>query len=223
LAMTEPTKDIVVVGASGFGKEVAFLIEEINAEKSQWNLLGFLDDDPNKQTLSPLGYKVLGGLDWLKNHRSAQVAIGVGDPSIRRQIVGSLKPENVIFPSLVHPGTVIHESSLPVKDGVIICASNTLTVEIKVGDHSHINLDCTIGHGAVLSPFCTLSPGVHVSGDVTLGENVFIGTGANLLPGVSIGQGSIIGAGATVIGDIESRRLAAGVPAKVIKELPPLP
>ncbi|MDZ5001311.1 hypothetical protein GNF79_20095, partial [Clostridium perfringens] len=36
-------KNIVIVGAGGFGREVAWLIEEINKKELQWNILGFID------------------------------------------------------------------------------------------------------------------------------------------------------------------------------------
>jgi acetyltransferase-like isoleucine patch superfamily enzyme len=45
-----------------------------------------------------------------------------------------------------------------------------------------------------------------------------IGIGATILPGVHIGKGAQVGAGAVVSRDIPPRAVAAGVPAKVIRE-----
>ena len=36
-------KKLLIIGASGFGREVAWLVERINKKVSEWNLLGFLD------------------------------------------------------------------------------------------------------------------------------------------------------------------------------------
>ena len=36
--------DLIIVGASGFGREVAWLVERINRVTPTWNLLGFMDD-----------------------------------------------------------------------------------------------------------------------------------------------------------------------------------
>lgn len=58
----------------------------------------------------------------------------------------------------------------------------------------------------------------HVGGQITVGDHVWIGAGAIILPGVTIGAGSIIGAGSVVTHDIPSGCIAAGVPARVIKE-----
>ena len=38
-------KDLIIFGASGFGREVAWLVERINNSSPTWNLLGFIDDD----------------------------------------------------------------------------------------------------------------------------------------------------------------------------------
>ena len=37
-------KDIAIYGAGGFGREVACLLNAINANDAIWNLIGFFDD-----------------------------------------------------------------------------------------------------------------------------------------------------------------------------------
>jgi len=54
---------------------------------------------------------------------------------------------------------------------------------------------------------------------VEIGDNVFAGMGARILKGVSIGSDSVIGAGAVVTGPIPAGVIAAGNPARVIREL----
>jgi len=53
---------------------------------------------------------------------------------------------------------------------------------------------------------------------ITIGNHVWIGTNVTVLKGVSIGDGVVISAGSLVNKDIPANCLAAGVPAKVIKE-----
>jgi phosphonate metabolism protein (transferase hexapeptide repeat family) len=53
---------------------------------------------------------------------------------------------------------------------------------------------------------------------VTVGHDVWIGHGALLLPGVSVGTGAVIGAGAVVTKDVEPYTIAAGVPAKPLRQ-----
>jgi acetyltransferase-like isoleucine patch superfamily enzyme len=54
---------------------------------------------------------------------------------------------------------------------------------------------------------------------VVIGKGAWIGFGAVILPGVTIGDYSIIGAGSMVNKDVPPRVFAAGLPAKVIRQL----
>jgi maltose O-acetyltransferase len=54
---------------------------------------------------------------------------------------------------------------------------------------------------------------------VVLGENVWLGGRVIVLPGATIGDHSVIGAGSVVTGPIPARCVAAGVPARVLREL----
>lgn len=56
-------KDIVIIGAGGFGREVAWLIEDINKVSSEWNIVGFVDDNESIQGTEINGYKVVGNLE----------------------------------------------------------------------------------------------------------------------------------------------------------------
>lgn len=56
-------------------------------------------------------------------------------------------------------------------------------------------------------------------GSITIDENVWIGEMVCILSGVHIGRGSIIGAGSIVTKDVPPYSLAAGIPAKIIKQL----
>lgn len=57
-----------------------------------------------------------------------------------------------------------------------------------------------------------------VEKDIIIGKNVWVGAGCIVTAGVTIGEGSVIGAGSVVNKDIPPNSLAAGVPAKIIKD-----
>lgn len=55
-------------------------------------------------------------------------------------------------------------------------------------------------------------------GSVEIGKNVWIGEGTAIMPGVVIGDNCIIGANSVVTNDIPSFCIAAGVPARIIRQ-----
>ena len=60
---------------------------------------------------------------------------------------------------------------------------------------------------------------LYSKGEVIIGERVWICENAVILPGVHIGSGSVIGANAVVTKDIPENCVAAGNPAKVVREM----
>ncbi len=54
---------------------------------------------------------------------------------------------------------------------------------------------------------------------IVIGPDVWIGMRTLVLKGVSIGQGTVVGAGSVVTRSLPPNVLAAGVPAKVIRNL----
>jgi galactoside O-acetyltransferase len=57
---------------------------------------------------------------------------------------------------------------------------------------------------------------------IVIGDNAFLGLNSIVLPGVTIGEGAVVGAGALVKQDIPPWKVAVGVPAKIMRDRPPL-
>ena len=54
---------------------------------------------------------------------------------------------------------------------------------------------------------------------ITIADNVWLGGGVIVCPGVTIGQDTVVGAGAVVTKDLSAGVVAAGVPARVLREI----
>ena len=211
-------KDLIIIGSGGFGREVAWLVERINKVKLTWNLLGFIDADESVQGKEINGYKVLGKDEDVIKYPDAYYVVAVGAARRREKIVNYIKSinPNIKFGTVIDP-TVEMSDLVTIGEGTIICAGNIITVNISIGNHVIINLDCTIGHDAVLKDFVTVYPSANISGITNIGHAVELGTGMQIIQGKTIGDYSIIGAGAVVVKDIPEKCTAVGNPAKPIK------
>ena len=213
---------IVIIGSGGLAREVRYLIEAINTENTSYEFLGYLVSDLKKLGTYDSKDEVIGNLSWLdKQSEPINVAIGIGDPNSRLNVANNLlnNYSNLIFPSLIHPSVIYDKNSVTIEQGVIICASTVLTVNIVLKEFSFINLCCTVGHEAVIGRYSVLNPTVNISGGAIIGDVVSVGTGSQILQYISVGNNSVIGAGACVTKQLSSNVVAVGVPAKVIKIL----
>lgn len=206
--------DLVVYGAGGMGRELMWQL----SEGCEFNLLGFIEDDPEKQGKVINNYPVVGNTDWLLNRKEKiGVAVAVGSPAMRKNIVEKLKTNsNIVFPNIIAPDAKISEF-VEMGEGCIICYANVITVNIKIGDFFLSNRCNTVGHDCVIGDFVTLNPMVSVSGNVRINDLTDIGTGTNIIQGKTVGSDVIIGAGSVVVKDIPDGCTAVGVPAAPIK------
>lgn len=208
-------KDLYIIGAGGFGREVAWLVRRINEQNPTWNLVGFIDDDSQKHGTLEDGYPVVGGTELLGNVKEdTYVVCAVGSAHIRKSIVDKLKGySNIKFATLIDPSVIISDR-VKIGEGSIMCAGTIITVDVVLGEHVIINLDCTVGHDAVIGNFVTMYPSVNVSGMVQVGECVELGTGMQVIQGKKIVANAIFGAGAVVVKDILDEGTYVGVPCK---------
>jgi len=87
--------------------------------------------------------------------------------------------------------------------------------KIYIADHNHGTYDDRAPSDPHESPHLRFLS----SGDeVTVGNKAWIGESVTILAGASVGEGSIIGANSVVTSSIPSFAIAAGSPARVIKQ-----
>lgn len=215
-------KAIGIYGAGGFAREVDWLISEMPGESGGDGpaVVAYIDDAVAAESTLH-GKPVLSFEQFAARYPQARVAIAVGDPKTREKIAARCQGSGYGFATLVAT-SARYSDTVTIGEGSIICAGSVLTVDLSLGSHVHVNLNCTIGHDAVLEDYVTLAPGVHVSGNVHIKRGAYIGTGVAIINGTNarpliIGEGSVIGANACVTGEVESRCLYAGVPAVLKK------
>lgn len=212
-------KRLVIIGAGGFAREVAWLVEGINSLKCEWDFLGFIDEDPAKHGKVLNGYPVLGDFDYFQKHNEnvqTYAVCAVGSPQAKLKLVKRAEAAGLKFANLVHPG-VLMSSHVELGVGNIICAGSIISTNVRIGSHVSINPASTVGHDSVIEDYATILWSVNISGNCTVGAGCEIGTNATVIQGKTIGRWSVIGAGAVVVRDIPPICTAVGVPARPIK------
>lgn len=215
--MENRLKDLVIVGASGFGREVANIVEAINKQEPTWNLLGLIDDNLSGKTVD--NFNIIGTVNDIVNMREKPyVAIAIADAKTRKGLVAKFEEQGLKFATLVDPSARIGRE-VTVGEGTIICIDTHFTTNIYLGKHCIINNSCGIGHDTKLGDYVSMMSASIIAGEVEIGEGCYFGLTCTVINQINIGEYCVIGAGATVVNDIPPYSMAVGVPAKVIKKL----
>lgn len=203
------TKPIYILGAGGFGREVALLVRQSGGE-----VAGFYDDGKDVGTAVD-GVPVVGNVaDLHAVTTSLALAIAIADPAVRKKLALSLVNPNISYPVLIHPSANIGDQERNrFGRGTIIAAGTIMTTGITVGKFVFINAGSTIGHDVVLGDFCSIMPRTSLSGFVLAGEGILFGTSSTVLPNLSLGSWSRIGAGAVVTREVPANATVVGIPA----------
>lgn len=214
---------LVLLGAGGFAREVAYVVENSEDVFFQQEYVYYLSDDEEEWgKWKPKG-KVVGSIDtYSVEHKDVYFLPAVGSPKLKKFLISRAEEKGwKPFPSIKHKQSFIGDAEI--SDGSIICSMCSVTTNVKIGKFVNVNLNCTIGHDVIIDDYVNLSPHCTISGNVHIEEHCDLGSGVDVLPNVTIGRGSVIGAGAVVREDIPPNSLAVGIPAKVIKTFDTMP
>lgn len=212
-------KKLVIIGAGDFGREVAWMVERINAVSQEWDLIGFVDDNLEIQNTKIGGYPFIGGIDSLCSiNEDIYTVCSVGTGVTRKKIMDKLTGiSNVHLATLIDPAAIIGRN-VKIEEGCIICAGTIITVDCWIKSNVIINLNCTVGHDAVIDDFCTVQPGCNLSGRIHINSCVDVGTGSKIIQGKTICSNVVLGAGAVVVRDITIPGTYVGVPVKMVNK-----
>lgn len=149
--------------------------------------------------------------------------------------------DNVHINALSENGIVIGDNVSIARDSILICTGVIAHkgTGITIGNGTGINARAylsgqggiQIGNEVIFGPDVKIFSENHNYADPTqtikaqgvsrkgviIGDNCWIGAGVTILDGVNIGNGCVIAAGSVVSRSIPENAIAAGIPAKVIK------
>ncbi len=200
-------KKLLIKILEAFGEAMAYILPEgfFGAMKSMRNRVytGYL-----KRKFLHFGDSVIM---WRKYTLRGRQYISIGDKTV------------------FEPGlqlTATKGSSIKIGDNCLFRRDVHITAvnKITIGNNLLTGTNVIItdnSHGGTSMEELLIEPGKRKAvskGSVSIGDNVWLGNNVCILPGVAIGSGAVVGANSVVTHDIPAYTVAAGVPARIIKE-----
>ena len=206
-------KRLYIIGAGSVGGHVALNMNEYSDE---FEVAGFLDDDPNKIGTEQFGSKVVGKVEDVLKLKDAFIVIGIAFPDTKRHILDKIsKNSSLNYPTLIHSHSWV-SNDVSIGKGAIIYPGTTINYGSELGDFVVLNMNCALGHHTSIGTYSSLAPGVNTGGHTVIEEGVEIGIGSSTLQDVRIGAGSVVGGQSMVTKNVAPHSKVVGIPAKNI-------
>lgn len=205
--------NLIIVGSRDYAIEMAETVNEINAAKPTWNLLGFLDDERKVGTEVAFGKKVLGPICGADVRDDVFYGLGISSPQGKLSVSERLLACGAKFATVVSPRAYISPTA-KLGAGCFVMRMSSVNHDTLLDDF--VTVGCSmIGGGAYIGKYSTTTSFVNVTNCI-IGERVFIGSHSVILNKRRVGDGAYICAGSIVMGNVKSGSKVMGCPARPI-------
>ena len=210
-------KDLIIIGAAQDGRVAAEVVEDIG---NKWNLLGYLDDDPKKQSIEINAVPVLGKTADIAKYDNCYFIVVLGSPrdySVKKKIITKLGISLENYATIIHPSAIVSKYA-NIGRGSVIYPGVTIMANAEIGNHVFIASKTNVGHDTKIGDYVTISTLAAIAGNVTVEEGCYIGLNSSIRDGVTIGEWSLIGMGSVVVSDVPAYHVAVPNRARIMRK-----
>ena len=209
---------LILLGANN--PEVARQAQAV-MKAGEIQVLGFLDNDPNKHESEFHGFPVFGGFERLPEWVSKDVKFVntiTRDTRTRHETTRSMLRAGATLGQFIHPA--VNLTKVQIGLGSYLQEYAILQADVRLGRNCSVSAGAIINHECNLGDSVFLAPGANLCGKIDVGDGVFMGASAVVLPRLKIGSWATIGAGAVVIDDVPAGAVVVGNPARIVRVVP---
>lgn len=201
-------KDLIIVGAGGFGREAYYMTKKVNAVSHEWNMKGFLSDIPVDLKAKKIDLPVIGTIkDWQPAENEVFV-MGVSSPIGKEKIASLLKDRGARFVTVIDPKAAIVETA-EIGEGCVIGGRSSIGDCARLGNFVHV-FGSVIGQDSDIGDYTTTTAFVNVAAQ-RVGKRCFLWSHSVILK--EIEDDSVVSVGSIVISKVKKGSKVWGYPA----------
>jgi len=209
-------KNLIIIGARGFGREVYNLALQCYGFNSEYVIKGFLDDKEDALFGFENYPQIISSVENYVPKENDVFVCALGSVNWKKHYVELILSKGGIFTNLIHPTSIIN-SNVKLGKGLIIFMSSIISNDCTVGDFVSLQQYAAIGHDAKIGNWSHLNAYSFMGGYAELEEQVCLNTRATILPNIKVGNNATVGAGSIVLRNVKPNTTVFGNPAKKIE------
>ncbi len=209
-------KNLIVIGAGGFGREVLSWARQSTAHGREWQIKGFIDDNPQALDGKRCGAPWLARIQDYAPEQNDLFLCAVGNPATKKACSELIMSRGGRFTTLIHPSVVLGDE-ISLGEGVILCPYAVLSGYNILGRGVVVNMHSTVDHDAVVGDWTQVNCHCDLTGGVKIGTQVWFGSHVTVAPGIQVGDRAFLGIGSVIVRNVEPGSKVFGVPARRIE------
>jgi sugar O-acyltransferase (sialic acid O-acetyltransferase NeuD family) len=212
--MEQNKKDLLIIGAGGFGRELELWLKLIPEAVRDFKIVGYLDDNLNALNGFPSKYKIIGTIDNYNFKETDYAVISISEPLIKENVFKRLENRVKLYTFIA--SSAIIEDIDNIGEGSVICPNTIISVNTVVGKCVTVNCGTQLGHDSKIGNFSSFMASVMIGGGVIISDRVYFGSQSTLVPGKKVCSDAKISAGSIVIANLNKPGVYFGNPAKLL-------
>lgn len=206
-----------IYGSGGLGREVFELAQDIEATgRVSWRSIVFIDDTKPEGLFRQSPVSPFESFIHTWEADKIEIAIAVGEPSVRRKLAEKVGAAGFRLCTLVHPNAKISPSAM-LEEGVVVKSGAIVSCDARIRRNSFLQDCCLVGHDVHIGENTVVSSFVTCAGHVFVGSDCYLGVNACIKESTTIGSETIIGMGSVVLKNIPNEMIAMGNPARPMR------
>jgi len=209
-------KQLIIIGAGGFGREVLAWARQSLGCGEAWTVKGFLDD--NIEAIAGL-HVPAPWLGRIEDHQPAADEVFVcamGVPAIKRRCFECIEARGGQFITLIHRTAVVGDQ-VKLGAGVILCPYAVVSGYSVIGKGVVVNMHATVDHDANVGDWTQINCHCDVTAGVQVGSEVWFSSHVAVAPRLKIGDRAYLGIGSAILRDVEADTKVFGLPARRVE------